>query len=46
MVSWFDPIYQTFKTHIVGVPGYDFTITRGMGLFILVNVASIWYGEG
>jgi len=32
MVSCFDPVNQTFKTHIVGVPGYDFTITRGMGL--------------
>jgi hypothetical protein len=46
MVSWFDSVNQTFKTHIVGVPGYDFTISRGMGLFILVDVASVWYGEG
>jgi PKD repeat protein len=46
MVSWFDSINQTFKTHIVGVPGYDFTISRGMGLFILVDTASIWHGEG
>jgi outer membrane protein assembly factor BamB len=46
MVSWFDAINQTFKTHIVGVPGYDFIITRGMGLFILVDEVSIWHGEG
>jgi outer membrane protein assembly factor BamB len=44
MVSWFDSVNQTFKTHIVGIPGYDFTITRGMGLFILVDTASIWHG--
>jgi PKD repeat protein len=46
MVSWFDSENQTFKTHIVGVPGYDFTITRGMGLFILVDTASVWHGDG
>jgi hypothetical protein len=46
MVSWFDSVNQTFKTHIVGVPGYDFTIARGMGLFILVDTASVWLGEG
>jgi PKD repeat protein len=46
MVSWFDAGNQTFKTHIVGVPGYDFTITRGMGLFVLVDAASVWYGDG
>jgi PKD repeat protein len=46
MVSWFDSENQTFKTYIVGVPGYDFTITRGMGLFILVDTASVWHGEG
>jgi hypothetical protein len=46
MVSWFDSENQTFKTYIVGVPGYDFTITSGMGLFILVDTASVWHGEG
>jgi hypothetical protein len=46
MVSWFDSENQTFKTYIVGVPGYDFTITRDMGLFILVDTASVWHGEG
>jgi PKD repeat protein len=46
MVSWFDPVNQTFKTHIVGVPGYDFVIKQGMGLFILVDAASVWHGEG
>jgi len=46
MVSWFDAENQTFKTHIVGVPIYDFTITQGMGLFLYTNEASVWYGEG
>jgi len=47
MVSWFDPISQSFKTYIVGgPPGFDFTITPGMGLFVLVDESSVWHGEG
>jgi hypothetical protein len=46
MVSWFDAENQTFKTHIVGVPIYDFTIMQGMGLFLYTGEASVWYGEG
>jgi hypothetical protein len=45
MISWFDAENQTFKTHIVGVPGYDFDITKGMGIFVLTNVNSTWYGD-
>jgi hypothetical protein len=38
---------QTFKTFIVGgPPSFDFTVTPGMGLFVLVNQTSVWYGEG
>jgi hypothetical protein len=46
MVSWFDAENQTFKTHIVGVPLYDFTIMQGMGLFLYTGEASVWHGEG
>jgi len=47
MVSWFDPISQSFKTYIVGgPPGFDFTISPGMGLFVLVDESSVWHGEG
>jgi hypothetical protein len=46
MVSWFDPINQTFRTYIVGIPESNFVIKQGMGLFIYVNVASTWWGLG
>jgi hypothetical protein len=47
MISWFDSVNQTFKTYIVGgPPSFDFGISPGMGLFILVNTASVWHGEG
>jgi hypothetical protein len=47
MMSWFDAVNQTFKTYIVGGPStFDFTVTAGMGLFVLVNTASVWHGEG
>jgi len=46
-VSKWDPVLQTYKSYIVGgPPSFDFTITRGMGLFIDVTVESVWYGEG
>ena len=47
MVSRFDAVNQTIKTYIVGGPaGFDFLITPGMGLFVLVDIESVWYGEG
>ena len=47
MVSKFDASNQTFKSYIVGgPPGFDFTITPGMGVFVLVDVASTWHGAG
>jgi len=47
LVSWFDSSNQTYRSYIVGgPPGFDFTITSGMGLFIVVNEESIWNGEG
>ena len=47
MISWFDSASQTFKTYIVGgPPSFDFTVTSGMGLFVRVNAASVWHGEG
>ncbi|MFA5103410.1 MAG: choice-of-anchor D domain-containing protein [Candidatus Thermoplasmatota archaeon] len=47
MVSRFDAVNQTFKSYIVGgPPGLDFTISCGMGLFVLVDVSSVWHGEG
>ena len=45
-VSMFDPVTQTFITHVVGVPHDNFTIERGMGLFIYTDEESYWYGEG
>jgi hypothetical protein len=47
MISRFDGVSQSFKTFIVGgPPSFDFTIKPGMGLFVLVNTASVWHGEG
>jgi len=46
-VSCWDAVNQTYKTYIVnGPPTFDFTITRGMGLFVNVFITSIWHGEG
>jgi hypothetical protein len=46
MVSWFDATTQELKTHVVIAPVYDFVISKGMGLFILVDETSVWNGEG
>ncbi|MCD6300072.1 MAG: hypothetical protein J7L78_02740, partial [Dehalococcoidales bacterium] len=47
MVSRFDALNQTYRTFIVGgPPGFDFTVTPGMGVFVLVDVESVWHGEG
>jgi len=46
-VSKWNATLQTYDTYIVGgPPTFDFTITRGMGIFIDVSVPSIWHGEG
>jgi len=46
IVSIFDANLQTYKSYIVGVspPGADFTITPGMGVFVVVDDSSIWIG--
>ena len=47
MVSWFNASSQSFESFIVGgPPQFDFTIIPGMGVFVLVDEDSIWYGEG
>jgi hypothetical protein len=47
LVSWFNSSSQSFESYIVGgPPEFDFTINPGMGLFVLVNEESVWYGEG
>ena len=46
VVSMFDPLTQTFLTHVVGIPHDNFSITQGMGLFIYTNESSFWHGEG
>ena len=47
MVSWFNASSQTFETYIVGgPPQFDFVIRPGMGVFVLVDESSVWYGEG
>ena len=45
VVIMFDPVTQTFITHVVGVPPDNFTIERGMGLFIYTDEANYWHGE-
>ena len=40
-----DHVTQTFITHVVGVPPDNFTIERGMGLFIYTDEANYWHGE-
>jgi len=46
VVIMFNSTSQTFLTHVVGTPHDNFTIERGMGLFIYATEASIWHGEG
>ena len=46
-VSRWDSVNQTYQTFIVGgPPGFDFQVQSGMGLFVDVNVESIWSGGG
>ena len=44
VVTMFDSVSQTFLSHVVGTPHDNFTITRGMGLFIYTTEGSIWDG--
>jgi len=47
VVSWFDPVNQTFRSYLVGgPPGFDFVISCGMGIMVFVTEESIWYGQG
>jgi|GEM_PF-3433931 len=46
VVIMFDAKTQIFLTHVVGVPHDNFTIEKGMGLFIYTIEASVWHGEG
>jgi hypothetical protein len=47
VVSRWDAVNDTYRSYIIGgPPGLDFTITCGMGLFVLVNESSVWHGEG
>jgi len=33
-------------SHVVNTPHDNFTIERGMGLFIYTTESSVWQGEG
>lgn len=46
MVSWFDAENQTYRTYIVGVPVYNFSITNGYGVFVYVNQSSNYTFSG
>ena len=46
VVTMFDPVTQTFLTHVVHVPHDNFIIERGMAVFIYTAEASMWHGEG
>jgi len=46
MVGWFDAEFQILRTHIVGVPAYDFPIQDGFGYFILVDQNSTFFVSG
>jgi hypothetical protein len=40
-------VNQTYKPFIVGgPPDFDFIVYAGMGLFVEVDVAGTWNGEG
>ena len=47
LVSWFNASSQSFESFIVGgPPSFDFVVSAGMGVMVLVDVASVWHGEG
>jgi hypothetical protein len=45
MGSWYDTVNETYRTATES-GGYDFNITKGMGVFIYTTSNSTWYGEG
>jgi PKD repeat protein len=46
-VNMWDSVNQTYRPYIVGgPPDFDFPVNAGMGLFVEVDEASIWYGDG
>lgn len=46
VVCMFNGGTQTYKTHVVDIPHNDFTIERGMGVFIYTTEIGYWHGEG
>jgi len=45
-VNKWDAVNQSYRGYIVGIPAFDFTISRGMGIFLEVSEESTWQGEG
>jgi PKD repeat protein len=45
VVKW-KPVEQSYWLYLPGYPAFDFTVTRGMGLFVEVDQDSYWLGEG
>ena len=45
-VNKWDAVNQSYRGYIVGIPAFDFTISRGMGIFLEVSEESTWHGEG
>jgi len=46
VVCKFNASSQSYSTHVMGIPYNDFSIERGMALFIYATKESIWQGEG
>jgi hypothetical protein len=45
-ICMYDADTGSYRTHVVGIPYNDFSITQGMGLFIYTTESSVWQGEG
>ena len=47
-VSYWNNTMGQYQSWLVGIsdPTDDYVINRGMGVFVSVNMASIWHGEG
>jgi drug/metabolite transporter superfamily protein YnfA len=45
VVKWM-PDTQSYWFYAPGYPAFDFPISRGMSVFVEVNEASYWHGEG
>jgi hypothetical protein len=39
-------VQQSYWLYLPGYPAFDFTVSRGMGLFVEVTQDSYWHGEG